>query len=67
MGGLQENCEAALEQSHTWKLPLPNTLLLVELLLATGCGQRWGYSGAALRWLWGCHGQLWDTLMELLP
>ena len=39
MVGLQENFGAALEQSHTWELPLPNTLLLVELLLATGCGQ----------------------------
>ena len=39
MGGLQENFGAALEQSHTWELPLPNTLLLVELLLATGFGQ----------------------------
>jgi len=39
MGGLQEHFGAALEQSHTWELPLPNTLLLVELLLATGCGQ----------------------------
>ena len=38
MGGLQENFEAALQQSHTWDLPLPNTLLLVELLLAMGCG-----------------------------
>jgi len=34
MGGLQENFEAALQQSHTWDLPLPNTLLL-----AMGCGQ----------------------------
>ena len=36
MGGLQENFGAALEQSHTWELSLPNTLLLVELLLAMG-------------------------------
>ena len=32
MVGLQENFGAALEQSHTWELTLPNTLLLVELL-----------------------------------
>ena len=67
MGGLQEHFGAALEQSHTWELPLPNTLLLVELLLATGCGQGWGCSGAALGWLWGCYGQLWDKIMEPPP
>ena len=36
---------AAMGQSHTKELPLPNTQLVVELLLATGCGQRWGCSG----------------------
>ena len=48
MGGLQENFGAALEQSHTWELPLPNTLLLVGT--AAGHGLR-----AVMGLLWGCY------------
>ena len=60
MGGLQENFGAALEQSHTWELPLPNTLLLVGTAAGHGLravmGLLWGCSRMALRVLWAAMG-----------
>ena len=61
MGGLQEHFGAALEQSHTWELPLPNTLLLVGTAAGHGLRAvmgllRGSYSRMALGLLWAAMG-----------
>ena len=66
MGGLQENFGAALEQSHTWELPLSNTLLLVGTAAGHGLravmGLLWGFSSRmALGVLWAALGYTHGT------